>query len=69
MIVTWDCLVHASAEDGKDLGSLLQQGRYNIEESENICIEKKIEDSENEELEFINKVCSKGEITSRILSM
>ena len=48
MIVTWDCLVHASAEDGKDLGSLLQQGRYNIEESENICIEKKIEDSEND---------------------
>ena len=61
MIVTWDCLVHASAEDGKDLGSLLQQGRHNekkIEESENICIEKKIEDSENEELEFINIVCS-----------
>ena len=64
--------MHASAEDGKDLGSLLQQGRHNekkIEESENICIEKKIEDSENEELEFINKLCSRREITSRILSM
>ena len=49
MIVSRDYLVHASAEDGKDLGSLLQQGRHNekkIEESENICIEKKIEDSE-----------------------